>query len=564
MGKCAHHQSVYGSVHLTRPRDCSRPVMLVGFQRMDNLGLGYLSSTLRSCGYPVLTYDFQDDPDTIIAAAQSRNPLLLGFSLIFEFYLRRFQALARLLRNSNVACHFTVGGHFPTLGYEQTLSAIPELDSLVRGEGELTLLELADLLSLCQDWRSVSGIAYRNHEEIIVNAPRPLIANLDVLPYPDRPAELKAIVGQSVAPILASRGCPRSCAFCSIRTFYSSSPGALVRTRNPAELVKEMQMLHSERGATVFLFQDDEFQLWCAAARDWTRCFLRGLHEAGLSRRILWKISCRADDVDVELFRQMRDAGLFFVYLGLESGHQEGLKVLGKQTTVAQNMRAVSILKDLDLGLGYGFMMFEPCSTLESIRQNVGFLRDIVADGSAAVTFCRMFAYEGTPIKRGLVRSGRLHGGIGDPYYDFLDTRVQRCFETLTTIVDLKEWIGGSALLPVYVNSALTEVSVVRRLLPPVRDLQSYSETVRQIARESNAFILQVVEDISYRVSDDRHYEWTKETISANCRRYLERLRAARNEFLEQNHGLLISLVLGSDGDGQYAGPAPQSFSQCA
>jgi len=90
--------------------------MLIGFQRIDNLGLGYLSSTLRSCGYSVLVCDFEEDPDVVITLAQLQKPFLVGFSLIFQFYLRRFQALARLLRNAGITGHFTMGGHFATLG----------------------------------------------------------------------------------------------------------------------------------------------------------------------------------------------------------------------------------------------------------------------------------------------------------------------------------------------------------------------------------------------------------------------------------------------------------------
>jgi len=78
------------------------------------------------------------------------------------------------------------------------------------------------------------------------------------------------------------------------------------------------------------------------------------------------------------------------VCMGIESGVEAGLAVLHKQMTAEQNLRAVALLKELDIVFSYGFMLFDPSSTFESVRQNAGFLRQIVGDGSAAALFCRM------------------------------------------------------------------------------------------------------------------------------------------------------------------------------
>src|SRR5262249_23417381 len=130
-----------------RPRDMSRPIMLIGYQDEENLGLGYLSATLRRFGYRVLVYNFNAKREEIVAAARRERPLVIGLSLIFQFYLPRFAELVRTLRDGGVNCHLTIGGHFPSLSWQPTLEMIPELDSVVRFEGEVTLLELADALS---------------------------------------------------------------------------------------------------------------------------------------------------------------------------------------------------------------------------------------------------------------------------------------------------------------------------------------------------------------------------------------------------------------------------------
>src|ERR1041385_3010390 len=143
-----------------------RPVMLVGFQNQGNLGLGYLAAVLRLHGYAVQVVDIEQEPQEILRIALELKPVLIGFSLIFQFFIDRYAALLHLLRSNGIDCHFTMGGHFPSLSYQETLELVPELDSVVRFEGEMTLLELADAISSGQDWRTIHGIAYRNGGEV--------------------------------------------------------------------------------------------------------------------------------------------------------------------------------------------------------------------------------------------------------------------------------------------------------------------------------------------------------------------------------------------------------------
>jgi anaerobic magnesium-protoporphyrin IX monomethyl ester cyclase len=213
-------------------RDTSRPVMLIGFQHQGNLGLGYLAATLRQEGYRVLVFDFEKDPAEILSAARSENPILIGFSLIFQFYIHQFGDLVSYLRENGVTCHFTMGGHFPSLSYQHTLELVPELDSVVRFEGELTLLELVQLLSTGEDWRRTQGIAYRNSSQVIANPLRPLVSNLDQFPHPERDFQPETVLGHRAMPLVASRGCARTCSFCSIHTFYRAAPTRQGRGRD--------------------------------------------------------------------------------------------------------------------------------------------------------------------------------------------------------------------------------------------------------------------------------------------------------------------------------------------
>src|SRR5688572_19357096 len=87
-------------------RDTSRPVLLVGFQHQGNLGLGYLTSVLREAGYDVHVVDIEQDPEAIVRTARELDPVLIGFSLIFQFYVRNYGALIELLRTAGIRCHF--------------------------------------------------------------------------------------------------------------------------------------------------------------------------------------------------------------------------------------------------------------------------------------------------------------------------------------------------------------------------------------------------------------------------------------------------------------------------
>jgi hypothetical protein len=168
---------IVGDFEITssRMRDTSRPVILIGFQDQENLGLGYLASTLRLYGYEVKVFDFEEDAAKILKAPQALDPILIGFSLIFQFYVHRFRSLICYLRDNGLTCHFTMGGHFPSLSYQHTLELVPELDSVVRFEGETTLLELVDSLLARRDWRTLKGIAYQQAGETIATPLRELI-----------------------------------------------------------------------------------------------------------------------------------------------------------------------------------------------------------------------------------------------------------------------------------------------------------------------------------------------------------------------------------------------------
>src|SRR5215218_10452625 len=153
-------------------------VVLIGFQDQGNLGMGYLASMLEAHERTVELLDFRDGVEHVRDRVLAADPLVVGFSLIFQYYLPGFRDLAAELRAAGVASHFTIGGHYPSLYHDEVLEAMPELDSVVRFEGELTLLDLVERLGEGRDWREAPGIAYLRDGEVVETEQRMLIRDL--------------------------------------------------------------------------------------------------------------------------------------------------------------------------------------------------------------------------------------------------------------------------------------------------------------------------------------------------------------------------------------------------
>lgn len=493
---------------------------------------------LNTHGFTCQTIDINQGPDNILKIVSSHNPLIIGFSLIFQYYLPKFAALAEFLQSRGVNCHMTVGGHYPSLCYEQTLNQIPQFDSVVLFEGEDTLLELAEHLAKGEEWRDTPGIAYDQDGRVVLNPLRPLAVDLDLLPFPYRPSFASETLGKKIQPILATRGCPRDCAFCSIREFYARAPGKRVRRRSPANVVEEMQLLHEEHDVSIFLFQDDDFPVIGKAGRRWVSAFIQELNRNELIGKVAWKISCRVDEIDAALFAQMRDAGLYSVYLGIESGTPEGLATLNKQVSIGDILGAVATLKRLQLMFAYGYMLFDPGSTFDSVRANARFLNRLVGDGSAPVVFCKMLPYAGTPIGDSLAAVGRLRGTIAQPDYDFLDPALDEYYRKLNKV--LNAWVYGEDAVSHYLNLAWHEVAIIKNLFPPVIGMEAYELDLRDLTRRSNERILSAVEKSASTFECNGEFPLRTQTLRAEAHEITAGMLELRNAFIYRNQDRML------------------------
>ncbi len=303
-------------------------------------------------------------------------------------------------------------------------------------------------------------------------------------------------------------------------------------------VVEEMWELERNHGVRVFLFQDDDFPLWGKPGRRWVNELTERMHDSGLPERAIWKISCRAEYVEPELFAQLRDAGLFLVYMGIESGVERGLEVLHKQMTVAQNLAGVQILKDVGVLFSYGFMLFDPSSTFASVRENLKFLRQIVGDGSAAATFCRMLPYGGTPIRDQLAAEGRLLGDVTHPDYDFLDARLGVYYRKLHRAV--QAWLDDGGLSH-ELNWAREELATAERLTAGLAGVASYRSALAELTAESNERLFRLVENssLAFEQAGDGSLLDPASSMSA-CASLRERLLGLRNGWVADNRQTLL------------------------
>lgn len=468
----------------------SARVLLVGFEDQDNLGLRYLSSTLKAHGHETRFVVFGNGAAPVIEAARQMEPHIVGFSLIFQFMVPEFRDVIAELRAAGISAHITIGGHYASFEPRELLEAIPDLDSVVRFEGEDTLLELATKIIQEEDWRLIDGIAYRDQQgNAVLNPARQGRADLDQYPWPDRddiPYELQDF---PTASILASRGCPWQCSFCSIITFYEGNGTKGRRRRDPMKIVDEMEYLHLERDAEILLWQDDDFLAGGPAAVRWAHAIAAETIRRGLHRSLRWKLSCRSDETKRASLEPLVEAGLTHVYLGVEAGDAEDLKSLNKLLKPDVHITAGNVLRDLGLSFDFGFMLLQPWSTIDSVRNNIRFLREFVGDGAAPATFCRMLPYVGTAAEARLREEGRLFENNLRADYNFLDPRLDVYYAWLIDTFTSRNFTQRGTLNLLRLLTFVSHVDLPERPRRP-----SLQSSVQCITSVNNSLVFDVLE----------------------------------------------------------------------
>ncbi len=410
-------------------RTATLKTLFVGFQDQDNLGLRYLMGAAAAAGHETAIETYDRNPQPLIDRVLREKPDFIGFSLIFQYMTGEFGDVIDALRRAGVTSHISIGGHFPSFDYETVMGQISGADSVIRFEGEATLVDLLGALAKGEDWRRLAGLVARLDDgKLHANPLRKQIMDLDSIAWPDRADIGYEQTAQPTAAILGSRGCPWNCDFCSIRPFYEAQEGSLRRLRSPCDVMEEMRHLYHDRSVSLFLFQDDDFLATGARARNWAGELSDLIADSDIGGKVSWKMSCRSDELRPDIIARMVRGGLTHVYMGVESGDVQGLKNMNKMMSPDKHLDAGQMLRDAGLSFDFGFMLMDPWSDFRMIRANAQFLETFVGDGWSVASFCRMLPYSGTPIERKLRAEGRLEGSGFEPDYKFLDPKLDRFY----------------------------------------------------------------------------------------------------------------------------------------
>lgn len=420
-------------VLLVRPPE---PQMSKFYSKGESLGLGYLAAVLRQNGYSVEILDcvlLDIDHKQAVDEIRERQGTILGFS-VFAMAMGETVSLISELRGLGCDSHITLGGHFPTFRAKALLERYPLIDSIVRYEGEYTLLDLLRAIKEGKDCSTVNGISYRKQNEVIENEDREPVLDLDSFPFPERDMLPNALKYGSDIYVSTSRGCWGNCTYCSISPFRPKGfkvPGW--RARSAKNVVDELEYLVKTYDCSSIAIGDSDFigpgKIGRRRAEDITDELLhRGL-------KISFAMYTRVDEVDPDLFRQLKEAGLSTVYLGVESGVQAALDRWNKHTTVEQNYRALEICKKLDLHVEAGFILYDPYTTIGEIAQNLKFLKE-TGMFDFPTFLARMEVRAGMAMEENLAIEGRLKGDDLTPSYDMIDPLAELFHSTLCKMLE--------------------------------------------------------------------------------------------------------------------------------
>jgi anaerobic magnesium-protoporphyrin IX monomethyl ester cyclase len=347
--------------------------------KSEHLGLAYLAAALRREGYSVAIVDADLCELTIQQAEQIilsyGRPKLIGVSVTDPSGFQSGCLILAALRHQGVDTHITAGGYLSTFWRDEILSRCSSIDSVVLGEGDITIGELARrILNERQDWRYVPGIAFRCNGQIDISSRRHLVEDLNTLPFPARDNLDYAYRHHFVATISASRGCYHRCTFCQITEFYRLHSGALWRMRSPESIAEEMGIVEQDYGVRHVLFVDDDFVGAGDRGRQRAHAIADEITRRGL--QCTFAIGTRVDNVNRELLAHLQEAGLISVFLGIESGVERMLDDYAKNIDMKSISAAIAAITDLGLILRPLYITVDAFTTLREIKQTFRFFRE--------------------------------------------------------------------------------------------------------------------------------------------------------------------------------------------
>lgn len=326
----------------------------------------------------------EESTKTILA----KEPKIVSFYTRSDCFHIMLKMAKRIKETSD--CTIVFGGPQADIVAAQTLQEIPYVDYVCCGEGENTIYPFFSSLLRGEPDLSVPGLVYRKNDEIIQN-PRPvLVENLDSIPLLDYsifPED--SVVDNMIAfPIDVGRGCPFGCTYCSTKTFW----GRKYRLKTPQRIVEELKYYHDLFNVRHFGFQHDMFTMNKKQVMETCRLIKE------LPFKATWNCSARLDCIDEELIDTMADAGLYHIYLGIETGSPRMQKLVNKNLKLDGIIEMITYLRSKNLQVTTSFIYGFPQETEEDLSLTLSLVLDLLRIGKVRIQMHRCAFLPGTAL----------------------------------------------------------------------------------------------------------------------------------------------------------------------
>ncbi len=371
------------------------------------MSIGCLAAQMNAHGHPARIVDEEvgklnwNNLDKVLEGLP--KPYLFGITVLTAQASRAYE-LSVLLKAKYPDCTVMVGGYHVTAVPEEALE-VETVDFVVRGEGERTLLALAEALRAGKtDFSSIEGISYRQDGRFIHNPEAALIKDLDVLPpfpydmFVDMLSKTRSRSSYDWGFIMTSRGCPYKCSYCSQRMMT----GSTYRYKSPNRIVEELDILVNRFGAKSVFFLDDNFCFKKARVKE----VCDALIASGLGAKCSFSLQTRADNFYPEVVPMLKEAGFTSVGFGMETGVERLVKQIHKGETIQQHSDAIRLAQrhgmDVALFMIFGF-------PTETHADRVATVRLANSMKPTFIKYNNLMPYPGTPIYEDVKLSPRMN-----------------------------------------------------------------------------------------------------------------------------------------------------------